>query len=53
MAKVSVSLDFTIKELDETRYYLLEELKHNKLMNENPKKVCRAFSYFEHFLVIV
>ena len=33
--------------------YLLEEIKHNELISEKHKKVCRALNYFEHFLLFV
>ena len=46
MAKENVSLDFR---LHETRNYLLDEIKHNDLMNEKHKKVCRTLNYFKHF----
>ena len=29
------NLDFRLKELDKTRNYYLEEIKHRNLMNEN------------------
>ena len=47
------SLDFRLKNIDETRNYLLEEIKHNDLMSEKHRKVCRALKYFEYFLVFV
>ena len=31
MAKENVSLDFRLKEIDETRNYYLEQIKHNDL----------------------
>ena len=36
-----LNLDWTI---DETRNYFLEETKHNDLMSENHKKVCKTLS---------
>ena len=45
------SLDFKLKTIDETINYLLDEIKHNDLMSEKHKKVCRNLNYFEHFLV--
>ena len=47
------SRDFILKRIDETRSYLLEETKHNDLMIEKYKKVCRALNYFEHYLIFV
>ena len=34
------SLEFRFKKTDETRNYLLEEIKHNDLMSEKYKKTC-------------
>ena len=31
-------LDFRLKKIDETRDYLLDEIKHNDLMSEKHKK---------------
>ena len=42
MAKENVSLDFRLKKTDETRNYLLDEIKHNDFMSETHKKVCRV-----------
>ena len=54
MAKEKISLDFRQKEkIDETRNYLLEEIKHNNLMSEKHKKACRALNWFEHFLIFI
>ena len=40
MAK-EASLEFRLRKTDETRNYLLEEIKHNDLMNEKYKKTCK------------
>ena len=53
MAKENASLDFRFKKIDETRNCLLEVIKHNALMGEKHKKVCRALNYFEHFIIFV
>ena len=34
MTKESISLDFRLKEIDETRNYFLDEIKHNELMSK-------------------
>ena len=44
------SFDFRLKKIDETRNYLLKNIKYNDLISEKHKKVCRIFNYFEHFL---
>ena len=45
MAKENASLDFRLKKIDETRNYLLEEIKQNELMSKRHKKVFLTFSY--------
>ena len=48
------SLIFRLKKnIDETRNYLLYEIKHNDLMSEKHKKVCRDFNYLEHFFLFI
>ena len=48
------SLIFRLKKnIDETRNYLLDEIKHNDLMSEKHKKVCRDFNYLEHFFLFI
>ena len=46
-------LNFKLKKPDATRNYLLQEIKNIDLMNEQHKKLCRALSYFEPFLVFI
>ena len=42
-----------VKKRDETRNYLLDEIKHNDLMIENHKKVSKTLNYFEIFFAFV
>ena len=35
------SLEFIFRYTDETRNYLLDEIKHNDLMSEKYKKTCK------------
>lgn len=46
-------LNFKLKKPDATRNYLLQEIKNIDLMNEQHKKLYRALSYFEPFLVFI
>ena len=41
-----------IKKVDETRNYLLEEIKHNDLISENHKKTSKYLNYAEHLLIL-
>ena len=45
MTKENISHDFRLKKIDERRNYLLDEIKHNDLMTEKHKKLCRALNY--------
>ena len=45
------SLAFRFRKIDETRNYLLEEIKHNDLMIEKCKKTYKYLSYFDHLLI--
>ena len=44
------SLEF--KKIDETRNYILEEVKHNDLMSVKHKMICKYLNYNEHLLVL-
>ena len=50
MAEENKSQEFRLKNIDETRNYILEEIKQNELMSKIPKKVCPILNYIEHFL---
>ena len=47
------SLEFRLRKIDETRNYLLEEIKHNDLMSERYKKTCKCLNYVENLLILV
>ena len=53
MAKENVSLDFSMKKINETRNYVLDEIKHYDLMSEKHKKVWRTLNYIEHFFILL
>ena len=41
-----------IAKIDETRNYLIEDIKHNDLMSEKHKKTCKYLNYVEHLLIL-
>ena len=41
-----------MKNIDETRNYLIEEVNWNELISEKHKKVCITLNYIEHFLIL-
>ena len=47
------SFEFRLKKIDETRHYLIEEIKHNDLMSKKYKKTCKYLNYVEHLLILV
>ena len=46
------SPEFRLKKIDEKRNDLLDEIKHNDLMNEKYKKASNYLNYIEHLLFL-
>ena len=46
------SLEFRLRKIDETRNYLLDEIKDNNLMSEKYKKTCKYLNYVENLLTL-
>ena len=46
------SPELRLRKIDETRNYLLHEIKHNDLMSEKYKKACKYLNYIEQLLVL-
>ena len=46
------SLEFRLRKTDETRNFLLDEIKHNDLMSEKYKKTCKYLNYVENVLIL-
>ena len=44
--------EFRLKNIDETRNYLIEEVNRNKLMNKKHKKVCETLNYIKNSLIL-
>ena len=47
------SLEFRLRKIDQTRNYLLVEIKNNDLMTEKYKKTCKYLNYVENLLILV
>ena len=47
-----MSEEFRLKNIDETKNYLLEEIKQNQLVSGKHKTVCTSLNYIEHFLIL-
>ena len=52
MDEENLSQGCRLKNIDETRNYLTEEIDRNELMIEKQKKVCATLKYIEHFLIL-
>ena len=53
MSEENICQEVRLKNIDETRNYLIEEINQNELMNKKNKKVCRVLNYIEHLLVLI
>ena len=52
MAEENIIQEFILKNIDETRHYLIEEINLNRLMSKKQKKVCTTLNYIEQFLIV-
>ena len=48
MCEENISKESKLKNIDETRNYLTEEINQNELMSKKYKKVYRVLNYIEH-----
>ena len=46
------SLEFRLTKINETRNHLLDEIKHNDLMDEKYKKRSKYLNYVKHLLIL-
>ena len=53
MAEENISQEFRMKNIDETRNYLIKEINRNELISKKHKKVCTTLNYIHHFLILV
>ena len=52
MAEEKISQEFRLKNTDETRNFLIEEINRNELISKKHKKVCTTLNYVEQFLIL-
>ena len=52
MAEENIIQEFILKNIDETRNYLIEEINLNRLMSKKQKKVRTTLNYIEQFLIV-
>ena len=53
MLNKKISQEFRFKNTDETKNYLIEEIKRNDLMIKKLQKVYAVLNYIEHLLILV
>ena len=53
MAKENISQEFRLKNVDEARNYLIEEINRNELMIKKHKKVCTTLNSIKLSLILI
>ena len=53
MFEENISQSFRLKNIDETRNYLTEEINQKELICKKHKKVYRLLNYIEHLLILI
>ena len=51
MTEEKISQKFRLKNIDETRTYLIKEIKRNIMISKKHKMVCTTLNCTEHFLI--
>ena len=52
MAEENISQEFSLKNMDERRNYLVEKINRNKLMSKKHKNDCTTLNYIEHSVIL-
>ena len=52
MVEENISQEFRLKDIDETKIYLIEEINWNELISKKHKKVCTTLNCIELFLIL-
>ena len=52
MAEENISQEFRLKNINETRHYLIEERNGNELMSKKHKTFCTTLNCIEHILIL-
>ena len=53
MAKENITQEFRLKNIDEARNYLIQEINRNELMIKKHKKVCTTLNYIKLSLILI
>ena len=52
MSEENISQEFRLKNIDETRNYLIEEINPNELISKKQKNLCTILLSYIHFLIL-
>ena len=52
MVEENTGKDFILKEIEKTRNYFIEEIKHIELIRKKHEMVCKILNYIEHLLIL-
>ena len=52
MNEENTSQEFRLKNIDETKKYFIEEIKHNESISNKHKKVGKNLNYVEHYNIL-
>ena len=52
MTEENRSQKFRLKNIDETRNYLIEEINRNESISKKRKNICITLNYIEQFLIL-
>ena len=53
MSEENISQKFRLKNIDETRNWLIEEINQNELICKKHPKICRDLNYLEHLIILI
>ena len=53
MTEENISQEFSLKNIDKTKDYFMEEINQNELMSKKHGKVCTTLNYIEQLLILV
>ena len=53
MSEENITQEFRLKNVDEKRNYLIQELIQNELMSKKHKNVYRVLNYIENLLILI
>ena len=52
MSEENISQEFRMKNIDETRNYLIGEINRHELMNKKHKNIFTTLNYIEHVFIL-